>query len=237
MSIFAGPNIVKDNLAMYLDAGNSDSYPGSGSTWYDLSGNGLDATLTVAPTYDSNGYFSFDGVDDYMTANSGLQTSIQNASEYTAFAWAYVTKITHVSNIIGWGNANASGGVVRTWGFYSYSGTIRNMYYPFTNNVYGNVATLGNRWVLFVSRLTATEATTDTYGGYEVHNGPSLIPAAATWKNIPTVYPIKMGKISYSDSTTYMTTMLLGSIMCYDRYLSNDEVKQTYAATRGRYGL
>ena len=37
--------IVTDGLVVHLDAGNSASYPGSGTTWYDLSGNGNDATL------------------------------------------------------------------------------------------------------------------------------------------------------------------------------------------------
>ena len=38
MSNLYGPRIVTDGLVLHLDAGNRKSYPGSGSTWYDLSG-------------------------------------------------------------------------------------------------------------------------------------------------------------------------------------------------------
>lgn len=233
MSIFAGPNIVKDSLAMYIDAGNSDSYPGSGTTWYDLSGNGLNADLTVAPTYDSNGYFVFDGVDDYATAASGLQTVISSATEFTVFAWANVTYIAHVSNIIGWGDANTG----KTWGIYSYSGTLRNMYNYATDATFGNVATLGNRWVFFSARGTRTTTKTDTLGGYVLNRPTYTLSGGLEWWTANAAYPIKMGKISYSNSTSYMCGMSLGSIMVYDRYLSDDEMKQTYAATRGRYGF
>ena len=37
--MFTGPHIVTDGLVLSLDAANTKSYPGSGTTWYDLSGN------------------------------------------------------------------------------------------------------------------------------------------------------------------------------------------------------
>ena len=45
MGVFAGPNIVEDGLMLYLDAADPKSYPGSGTSWFDLSGNGRHATL------------------------------------------------------------------------------------------------------------------------------------------------------------------------------------------------
>jgi len=36
--------IVTNGLALFLDAGNNNSYPGNGTTWYDLSGNGNNGT-------------------------------------------------------------------------------------------------------------------------------------------------------------------------------------------------
>jgi prepilin-type N-terminal cleavage/methylation domain-containing protein len=38
-------NIVKDGLVLHLDAGNPASYPGTGTTWFDLSGNNNNGTL------------------------------------------------------------------------------------------------------------------------------------------------------------------------------------------------
>ena len=40
MSYSNGPRIATDGLVLCLDAGNSKSYSGSGTTWNDLSGNG-----------------------------------------------------------------------------------------------------------------------------------------------------------------------------------------------------
>jgi hypothetical protein len=45
MGFFRGPNIVRDGLVLALDAASPRSYPGSGTTWYDLSGNGNNGTL------------------------------------------------------------------------------------------------------------------------------------------------------------------------------------------------
>ncbi len=68
-----GPNIVKDGLVFYLDAGSPNSFypPTAGATWKDTSGNGHIGTLTNGPTYDSanGGTIVFDGVDDYVSTN------------------------------------------------------------------------------------------------------------------------------------------------------------------------
>ena len=53
-----GPNVVEDGLVLALDAGNTKSYPGSGTTWTDLSGNGNDFTIDASGfTHNSSGYF------------------------------------------------------------------------------------------------------------------------------------------------------------------------------------
>jgi hypothetical protein len=51
MSLSHSPRIVTNGLTLYLDAGNPKSYPGSGTAWNDLSGNGRNATLNSSPTY------------------------------------------------------------------------------------------------------------------------------------------------------------------------------------------
>lgn len=59
---------MESGLVLCLDAGNSRSYPGSGTVWYDLSGNGSNGTLTNGPTYSSGngGTIVFDGSNDYI---------------------------------------------------------------------------------------------------------------------------------------------------------------------------
>jgi len=55
--------IIKNGLTLWLDADNPNSYPGSGNTWFDLSGNGLDATgsspITSGSLGDTQPYTTF----------------------------------------------------------------------------------------------------------------------------------------------------------------------------------
>ena len=53
MAVGYNPRVVTDGLVLALDAGNAKSYPGSGTTWTDLSGQGNTGTLTGGPTYSS----------------------------------------------------------------------------------------------------------------------------------------------------------------------------------------
>jgi len=93
--MFTGPNISTDGLVLSLDAANSRSYPGSGTTWTDLSGNGNNGTLTNGPTFNSanGGSIVFDGADDYcfmtgfstanfMTLCCWFRTSVQQNNRY-----------------------------------------------------------------------------------------------------------------------------------------------------------
>ena len=69
MGLNYNPTIVPDGLVMYLDPANSRSYSGSGNTWYDLSGNSLNATLVSSPSYTTSniGTFVLDGSSNYFT--------------------------------------------------------------------------------------------------------------------------------------------------------------------------
>lgn len=62
------PSLVTDGMILYLDAANPRSYGGSGTTWYDISGNNNHATLVNGVTYSTTngGIFNLDGTDDYI---------------------------------------------------------------------------------------------------------------------------------------------------------------------------
>ena len=65
----AASGIIETNLVQHLDAANSSSYGGIGSTWSDLTDNGVDGTLVNSPTYSSTeggGSFFFDGTSEYL---------------------------------------------------------------------------------------------------------------------------------------------------------------------------
>ncbi len=71
-------NIVTDGLIFNVDCSQKSSYPGSGTTWYDLSGNGNDGTLINGPTFSSanGGSIVLDGVNDIVNfGNVNLSTT------------------------------------------------------------------------------------------------------------------------------------------------------------------
>ena len=74
MAFNYSPKIVTDGLVLCLDAGNPNSYPGSGNTWKDLSRGRNNGTLVNGPTFsgDNGGSIVFDGVDDYTSFGTSL---------------------------------------------------------------------------------------------------------------------------------------------------------------------
>jgi len=78
MSVKNRNSIVTDGLVFYVDAGNENSYAGSGTTWTDLVGSN-DGTLepVAGPTYDSanGGSIAFDGADDYAAVSNPSATT------------------------------------------------------------------------------------------------------------------------------------------------------------------
>ncbi len=82
MGIAYNPKIVTDGLVLCLDAANPKSYPGSGTTWFDISGNGNNFTIDDSGfTYNSSGYFSM--------ANGGIFKSgtMNTSSTCTCVFW------------------------------------------------------------------------------------------------------------------------------------------------------
>ena len=70
--MYTGPNIITNGLVLSLDAANTKSYPGSGTTWRDLSGNNNSGSLVNGPTFSSanGGSIVFDGSNDYVNLES-----------------------------------------------------------------------------------------------------------------------------------------------------------------------
>jgi len=76
--------VVSNGLLVHLDAANSNSYPGSGTTWFDLSGNGRNATINGSPTF-TNGYFDITSDSTYISlSNSGL---VPRTNDFTYSCW------------------------------------------------------------------------------------------------------------------------------------------------------
>lgn len=83
----ATKGVVQSGLVLNLDASVSSSYPGTGTSWTDMSGNGNNGTLTNGPTYNSanNGSIVFDGTSDYVTC--GNHSSLSFTNNLTIQVW------------------------------------------------------------------------------------------------------------------------------------------------------
>lgn len=101
-SSILGPNIVRDGLILYVDAANSKSYPGSGTTWYDLSRNENDVSV-VNPIFNQNdnlgsitGKFSTDTLNGI---NNGDEHTITLIGKNLVFADARGNEILVYSDV------------------------------------------------------------------------------------------------------------------------------------------
>ena len=95
MGLFHSPRIVTDGLVMALDAANAKSYPGSGTTWNDISGNGNNATLnSVTHKSDNGGVFETAGaLTSYIDNNTINLTS----TNFTVFCASRSVSYTHLT--------------------------------------------------------------------------------------------------------------------------------------------
>jgi hypothetical protein len=119
------PDVVRDGLIFYFDAGEPSSYSGSGTTWSDLSGSGNNGTLVNGVSYSNTngGTLSFDGVNDYVST-----TSLNLQQNFTLEIWA---KMTDASNFALFGQ----GGFVLNQGLHIlYQSGSRGMVYGMFGN-------------------------------------------------------------------------------------------------------
>jgi hypothetical protein len=88
--------LVTADLMLHVDAGNPASYPGSGSTWYDLTTSGLNVTLYSSPTYSSanGGYISFTPSSSQYGGTSGTYNGGVALTRWTTEVWHYYTNVT-----------------------------------------------------------------------------------------------------------------------------------------------
>ena len=225
MALQHSPSIVTDGLVLCLDAANPKSYPGSGTAWTDLSGNGNTGTLTNGPTYSSGnaGYLTLDGSNDYI---NGTSISSQLTTDITAEAWVYVSSAgVDWVRIIGTGGNTGN----RTFGLWYASnrrllwqryGTADPTIYPTSPilqlNTWHHVAatTSGSSHALYLDGVSI--GTNTAAGPWSASNEAVTIGFAGfhTYHN---------GRIS--------------NARLYTRGLSTTEILQNFNALRGRFGI
>lgn len=215
--VTATPPVITNGLVFYVDAGNTSSYPGTGTTWSDLSGNARNFTLTNGPIYNSGsgGYFAFDGVNDFAQG-----PSLNVGTGFTIECWVQTTT-TATDCFIGqspsrgiYFGSRPSGGVKlgisgqfdTPWGFVLSTSNINTGNWVYCSSTYDGA----NVKVYVNSSLERTTAKTGFYN-------------AAT---------IRIGDSGASE-------FLIGNISIarlYNTVLTDAEIIQNYNAQKSRYG-
>jgi hypothetical protein len=215
---FAFGKIVTNGLVLSLDAADRNSYPGSGTTWRDLSGNGNTGTLTNGPTF-SNNSIVFDGVDDRVQTNYGPQFG-----DFTTCIWFKPTAITNFGRLIDKSYTNGfwlgrygssstfGGGIKETVDPYG-------IYLSLSENNWHFLASIrsGTTHILYADGITNTTSNTVTSTLLD-----STTIAFGNWSG---------------GTTNQLFTGNIPSIQIYNRALSASEVLQNYNAQKARFGL
>ena len=235
MAFGNGPSIVTNGLVLALDAADRNSYPGSGTTWSDLSGRNTNSTLINGPTFSSanGGAIVFDGTNDYSTTVAG-QAFFQYTNQITVSWW--VRRNGNIVSGAGGGQCtfNSDNMSTNVWLMHGIDDNTMRFYVnnsgTFTFSTTGTL--LINTWYNLVGNADSSAVRMYVNGvlsnsstgisGTIVNNANSIIG----WGIDPR---FATGGRFFNGS--------IANAAVYNRTLSASEILQNYNATKGRFSL
>ena len=224
--MYYGPRTVTNGLVLTLDAADKNSYPGTGTTWNDLTRNGYNGTFINSPTFSNtnSGNISFNGTNQYVSITqtlsvpltiSGFIKYIDQAKALNTFMNGQPHPTLAISlNRNGAGNLQVYIGNGSSWlstpSINSSSTISVNTWYNITFTCNGTVSTL-------------------------YLNGVSV----GTSANIPSGFGsyFYLGHLTDNASNSEYLKGNIASTVIYNRALTAVEVLQNYNATKTRFGL
>lgn len=210
MGIDIGPIEVTDGIIFQIDPANSRSYAGIGFTAYGLV-SGLGGTLVNGPTYSSNnqGYFVFDGTNDYF------QFTLPALTNWSFSFWIYNHTLTNLDEKQILSTCTDPTGLsminfkYNIWNGLSNLSNASIAQSTWTNLVFTNTGFSNS--AIYIDGILDKSFNT----GNQIYSGPAQLLAI--------------------NGTQRNTQANLGSFVAYNRVLSATEVLQNYNATKGRY--
>jgi hypothetical protein len=217
------PDIVLSDLQLWLDAGQTDSYSGSGTTWNDLSGNSRTGTLTNGPTYSSadGGSIVFDGSNDFVQCSGSL----------TVTAATFITWIRRNGNQGRYDGILFSRGT-NTTGMNFQASNQLGYHWNDAGNTYNwqSGLTIPNAtWCMIAVSVTSTAATAylcQTSGTTTATN--TVNHSSSVLNDI---------KLAQDDAGGRFFNGNISTAMLYNRALTSEEITKNFNAFRGRYGI
>lgn len=227
MSLGHSPSVVTSNLNFYLDAANTKSYPGSGTTWTDLSESKNNGTLVNSPTFDSTngGSLVFNGSNTYV---SSFPTQISGTGSKTISCF-FKTTSTLRQGICGTRDSATAVG----WVFTINRSTAGNLSYFHTGGSTIQIAAgiTTNTWYHAAVTYDSATATATLY-----LNGAQIGTPTTSFSTISSSG--YNGIIGAEDQAlSQILNGNIGQVLIYSRALSATEITQNFNAIRGRYGL
>ena len=229
MASKGGPDIVENGLTLFLDASNIRSYPGSGTTWSDLSGNGNNFSLINGPTFSAAnlGSIVFDGVDDYLQISS--------------LVWDYNNNFT----IQFWFTPSSLGGANGYGLFFNGNPGLNTNRVQIAGTSDGSIylntvgSTVGDNFVSAAGLVSVGNwynfAAVRSSGVITVYlNGVSVASGNENYA-VSQQSNLYVGFVRSSGALWYLNGRM-SSILINNRSLSVNEILQNYNATKSRFG-
>jgi hypothetical protein len=221
---FTGAPVVDTSLQLWLDAAQTASYSGSGSTWTDLSGQSNTGTLTNSPTFSSTvggGTFLFNGTNQTATT-----ASLNLQQNFTLEAWVNQSVLNGFA-IFGQGSTASNIGLHI---LYIADTTIR--FGMYANDTDFTVSTSTGRWYHMI--FTYNHSSPYTKGFYL-----NAVAQTGTPQQAQSAYAgsgvFRLGA-TYSTAGNYGNGYFEG-VKMYNRILTADEITTNFNALRSRYNV
>ena len=227
MAFARGPKFENSGLMFCIDAANPKSYSGAGTTVNDISGKASSITLVCGPTFNSsnNGYFVFDGVDDYANV------SVSNLSNIaTIEMWTKVLNFSNQGMLFGWNTYDVWTGNTGLLGFNTGNGDLYGL-------SAANVTSLGllNNWTHYIFEMRSDVSYTNNKI-YINSVSQTLAQQVGTESVGQRSFNSGNGRISgWRTAGGYHSNIQLSLFRVYNRALSQAEITTNFNAIKNRY--
>ena len=235
MAAASGPNVVEDGLVLALDAGNAKSYPGSGTTWYDISDKGNNFTATTISTVSDAKAGTVYDYDNSTVATLNITPNI-NHEIWSVMFWVRSTGTS----------PSSYRGIIRL----EDSSSTPVYFYQFDTRETTNCRVLGyqkhydgtvsnNQWMTREFANSSEWLAGDWFCIGVSHNNTAfrnykngqLLSTQTQTLNVTGYGDIDKIKINNSGGNT----VRMGPVLLYDRVLTDAEFEQNFNAHRGKF--
>jgi hypothetical protein len=222
------PRIVTEDLVLCLDAANPKSYPGSGTAWTDLSGNGNNGTLVNGVGYsaDNKGSMVFDGTNDNVTNNTWNNMKGANWNGFITMEGIFKTNTSPTNTVMGYfgfSSSNSYFKFMNTTNLFLDCGTVVPS--RIITTCISNFSNFFGSWVHVCGVYDGTAKT--YFNGILQNTSSSFILDDISSTNFSV--GLGMGYFPFQGN--------IGNVRLYNRALTATEIAQNFNATRGRYGI